>query len=70
MNAADRELLEFAWQNAGDHQGCYRRVCETCGTVFFACRPEARFCGPPYRQLAYRQRRRRDGPIQTKTESV
>ena len=53
-----RALLQVAWQCHGDHRGCYRRVCLACGRVFYAGRPEARYCRPACRQRAYRNRRR------------
>ena len=51
-------LLMVTWQRRGDHRGCYRRVCLACGRVFYAGRPEARYCRPACRQRAYRNRLR------------
>lgn len=53
-----RMLLEDTWRRCGDSRGCYRRTCDMCGTVFFASRPEARYCRPACRQQAYRRRHR------------
>ncbi|MFW5690835.1 MAG: hypothetical protein ACOCXY_03405 [Planctomycetota bacterium] len=54
-----REILLMAtWRHRGDHRGCYRRVCLACGRVFYAGRPEARYCRPACRQRAYRNRLR------------
>lgn len=49
-------LLMITWQCHGDHRGCYQRVCVACGRVFYAGRPEARYCRPACRQRAYRSR--------------
>ena len=54
-----RMLLEATWRRCGDGRGCYRRSCRVCGTVFFAGRPEARYCRPACRQRAYRRRCKR-----------
>lgn len=54
-------LLKACWQRRGDHRGCYRRVCATCGGVFYTGRPEARYCRAACRQKAYRQRRKFSG---------
>jgi len=51
-------LLAACWQRHGDHRGCYRRRCATCGVVFYVGRPEARYCRPACRQRAYRKRRK------------
>jgi len=51
-------LLMVTWRRCGDHRGCYRRRCVMCGTVFYAGRPEARYCRPTCRQRAYRNRLR------------
>ena len=51
-------LLMITWQRRGDHRGCYRRVCPACGRVFYAGRPEARYCRAACRQRAYRRRKR------------
>lgn len=51
-----RMLLEITWHRCGDHRGCYRRRCIVCGTVFYAGRPEARYCRSACRQRAYRRR--------------
>ena len=53
-----RMLLEITWHRCGDHRGCYRRWCLVCGTVFYAGRPEARYCRSACRQRAYRRRLR------------
>lgn len=53
------DLLALAWQQRGDHRGCYRRVCRACRRPFFTIRPESRYCGSACRQRAYRRRRRR-----------
>jgi len=53
-----RGLLEATWRCYGDHRGCYRRACLVCGTVFYAGRPQARYCRAACRQRAYRQRRK------------
>ncbi len=49
-------LLEATWRRLGDSRGCYRRLCRVCDDVFFASRPEARYCRAACRQRAYRQR--------------
>jgi len=51
-------LLEITWRRYGDGRGCYRRVCRVCRKVFFAGRPEARYCRAACRQRAYRRRLR------------
>lgn len=51
-------LLEMTWRRCGDSRGCYRRVCRMCRKVFFAGRPEARYCRGACRQRAYRRRLR------------
>ncbi|QNN21810.1 hypothetical protein HED60_05825 [Planctomycetales bacterium ZRK34] len=51
-----RMLLEITWRRRGDHRSCYCRMCIMCGTVFYAGRPEARYCQSACRQRAYRQR--------------
>ena len=53
-----RMLLKITWHRCGDHRGCYRRRCIVCGTVFYAGRPEARYCRSACRQRAYRPRLR------------
>jgi hypothetical protein len=53
-----RMLLEATWRLYGEGRGCYRHSCCSCGEVFFASRPEARYCQPACRQRAYRMRRR------------
>ena len=52
-------LLEATWRRCGDCRGCYRRVCIMCGGVFYAGRPEARYCRAACRQRAYRRRLKR-----------
>ena len=52
-----REMLLMAtWRRRGDDRGCYRRVCVMCREVFYAGRPEARYCRNACRQRAYRSR--------------
>ena len=49
-------LLEVTWRRLGDSRGCYRRACAVCARVFYAGRPEAKYCRAACRQRAYRQR--------------
>ncbi len=58
-------LLEVTWRRYGEGRGCYRRVCQSCSRVFFASRPEARYCRAACRQRAYRRRLRRDKVVLT-----
>ncbi|MBN1554421.1 MAG: hypothetical protein JXA11_06725 [Phycisphaerae bacterium] len=52
-----REMILMAcWHRRGDHRGCYRRLCATCGAAFYVGRPEARYCRAACRQKAYRRR--------------
>ena len=52
-------LLKATWRRCGDCRGCYRRVCVMCDRVFYAGRPEARYCRAACRQRAYRRRLKR-----------
>jgi len=51
-----RMLLEAYYHRYGEGRGCYRRACWDCGAVFYATRPEARYCLAACRQRAYRKR--------------
>jgi len=53
-----RWLIELTWRRCGEGRGCHRRVCLSCGVVFFTIRPEAKYCRAACRQRAYRRRRR------------
>lgn len=62
-------LLAVTWRRCGGCRGCYRRVCVMCGRVFYAGRPEARYCRAACRQRAYRRRlKRRQMLARTKDE--
>ena len=69
----ERWLIELVWRRHGEGRGCHRRVCLSCGVVFFTIRPEARYCRAACRQRAYRQRRRLErhvGPRSNKRDPV
>ncbi len=51
-----RMILEATWLRYGEGRGCHRRRCVLCGSIFYATRPEARYCGAACRQQAYRRR--------------
>lgn len=56
MVLTHQALLAATWRRCGDCRGCYRRACVMCGRVFYASRPEARYCRAAFRQRAYRRR--------------